>query len=182
MIRKSLEGSVRCLVEVLSCHLLEESEERRENFSQDSRCPSRDSKRAPPGYEARALPLGQTVRCIPRHLSSLDHVSNSSYEAPHCTVFSLLLLVTPLSYAHTFSSALRLQVPSIYVLLLPRGTEFHIHTKQQIYIKFCVPHIGVLLGITQARLICWYRRFVRSTVALMRSVGQVSSETLVPIC
>jgi hypothetical protein len=89
-----LEGRGRCLVEVLSCHFLEESEERRENFSQDSRCPSRDSNRAPPGYETRALPLRQTVLCLLRHLSSLYHGSNTSYEAPHCTVFYFPLLVT----------------------------------------------------------------------------------------
>jgi hypothetical protein len=40
------------------------TEETHENFNQDRRCTGRTSKRTPPEYKSRALPLGQPALCF----------------------------------------------------------------------------------------------------------------------
>jgi hypothetical protein len=41
-----------------------ERTEEHHDDSQESQCPDRDSKRAPPKYNSRALPLDQPDRCV----------------------------------------------------------------------------------------------------------------------
>jgi hypothetical protein len=58
-----LEGSGRGLVEVFSRHLRLGNEQKHENLGQHRWCLGRDSSRAPPEYESRALSLLQSVQC-----------------------------------------------------------------------------------------------------------------------
>jgi hypothetical protein len=58
---KDLEGSGRGLIQVLPRHMPKGTEENYENFRHDSRCPGRDSNRAPLKYENTPLPLCQSV-------------------------------------------------------------------------------------------------------------------------
>jgi hypothetical protein len=64
-IRKDLAGSDLGLIEVISGNFLEVLSKTAENLNEDNRCPSPDSKRAPPKYNSRACALfcNEVQRC-----------------------------------------------------------------------------------------------------------------------
>jgi hypothetical protein len=61
-IGKFLERSGHGLIKELIRHFRIGTEGNHENLNEDSRCPDRDSKSAPPEYKFGALPLDQTIR------------------------------------------------------------------------------------------------------------------------
>lgn len=73
---------------------------------------------------------------------SFDHCNTSlvrdkRHEAPHYTVFSNILLLSP-SLVQILFSASCSRTPCTYVLLLALQTTFLTHTKQQSTLQFCM--------------------------------------------
>jgi hypothetical protein len=62
---------------------------------------------------------------------------NASYDVPHYAVFFSLLSIHP-SSIQIFSSAPCSHTTSVYVPRLMQEIKFHIHTKQQAKLEFCI--------------------------------------------
>jgi hypothetical protein len=83
-IGQDLEGSVCGLIEVLSQRGLRKATE---NYKQDSWCRGRQLNRAPPTYNATALPLRQFERYVANDISHFT-VSNVSTFSIRTTIIS----------------------------------------------------------------------------------------------